>query len=81
MKLCQLDSDPYTGDAPITLALSWLQAVINSPNVSWNPQQKEAAIAALLRAQARMHAEVFVVLVDGVVTPRLLDAAPEAVAH
>lgn len=81
MKLCQLDNDPYTGDAPVALALAWLQMLVNSPVVPWNPMQKEAAIAALLRAQARMHAEVFITLVDGVVVPRLLDAAPDAIAH
>ena len=81
MKLCQLDHDPYTGDAPIDQALRWLQTLIDSPVVPWHPQQREAAIAVLLRAQARMHAEVYVTLHEGVVVPRLLDAAPDAVAH
>lgn len=81
MKLCQLDTDPYTGDAPIALALRYLQSLIDSPAVPWHPMQREAAIAALLRAQARMHAEVYMTLHEGVVTPKLLDAAPDAIAH
>lgn len=76
MKLCQLDHDPFTGDAPIGRALHWLQALIDSPAVPWGPMQREAAIAALLRAQARMHADVFIGVEAGMAVPKLLDTTP-----
>ena len=40
------------GEQAVAGALRWLETLIQSPSVPWDPQQKEAAQEALVRAKA-----------------------------
>jgi hypothetical protein len=56
MKLADLDRAP-SGNFPISNVIRWLRTSLNSPAVTWNAQQRHAALEAINEAEALLAKE------------------------
>ena len=51
MKLSDMDIHPSYDGQPLRQCLNWLDTLVNSPTIAWNPEQRKAAMAALNAAK------------------------------